>query len=202
MPKWSSWVIPIFEQWIRDGGRPPYWKKRLKLLYLRDGLADIDKIWHGDVVKCVKPKTATAAVLKINVLHCRHSIRRRVYVTVGRPSVSLSYPAATRRCCGFAAVGPAARRYRSIAARSAGRRLVGSRSCAVARHAAANERSAASSADIGTSSRTDLFACALVTTIAQLESPGIESQGPDQMCVGVLHEYLLRRPMNIDWWPY
>jgi len=30
-----------------------------------------------------------------------------------RPSVSLSHPATARRCCGFAAVGPAARRYQS-----------------------------------------------------------------------------------------
>jgi len=34
-------------------------------------------------------------------------------------SVRLSHPAAARRCCGFAAVGPAGRRYRSIAARPA-----------------------------------------------------------------------------------
>ena len=39
-----------------------------------------------------------------------------------RPSVCLSHPAVAHRCCGFAAVGPAARRYRSIAARPAGRR--------------------------------------------------------------------------------
>jgi len=31
----------------------------------------------------------------------------------------MSHPAAARRCCGFAALGPAARRYRSIAARPA-----------------------------------------------------------------------------------
>jgi len=44
-----------------------------------------------------------------------------------RPSVRLSHPAAARRGCGFAAVGPAARRYRSIAARPA---LSSSRSAA------------------------------------------------------------------------
>jgi len=43
-----------------------------------------------------------------------------VSATVVRPSVCLSHPAAARRCCGFAAVGPAARRYRSIAARPVG----------------------------------------------------------------------------------
>ena len=50
----------------------------------------------------------------------------QLYETVLRPSVCLSvrpsHPAATRRCCGFAAVGPASRRYRPIAARPAGRR--------------------------------------------------------------------------------
>ena len=34
--------------------------------------------------------------------------------------IHLSGPAAARRCCRFAAVGPAARRYQSIAARPAG----------------------------------------------------------------------------------
>jgi len=37
-------------------------------------------------------------------------------------SVRLSHPAASRRCCWFAAVGSAVKRYRSIAARPAGRR--------------------------------------------------------------------------------
>jgi len=31
----------------------------------------------------------------------------------------MSHPTAARRCCGFAAVGPAAKRYRSTAARPA-----------------------------------------------------------------------------------
>jgi len=49
---------------------------------------------------------------------------RRVYATVERPfrfrpSVCLSHSAAARRCCVFAAVGPAGRRYQSIAARPA-----------------------------------------------------------------------------------
>jgi len=37
-----------------------------------------------------------------------------------RPSARLFHPATARRCCGFAAVGSAARAYRSIAARPAG----------------------------------------------------------------------------------
>jgi len=37
------------------------------------------------------------------------------------PSVRLSHPAAARRCCRFAAVGPSARRYRSTAAAAQGR---------------------------------------------------------------------------------
>jgi len=46
------------------------------------------------------------------------------YETVGRPSLCLSvrpsrHPATASRCGGFAAVGQAARRYRSIAARPA-----------------------------------------------------------------------------------
>ena len=43
-------------------------------------------------------------------------IRSRIHASVGRPSVSLSIIAWTR-CCKFAAVGPAGRRYQSIAAR-------------------------------------------------------------------------------------
>ena len=44
----------------------------------------------------------------------------RVYETVERPSIRPSHHLnATRNCCRFAAVGPAARRYRSIAARLA-----------------------------------------------------------------------------------
>ena len=38
------------------------------------------------------------------------------------PSVCKSVQSTARRCCGFAAVGPAARRYRSFAARPVGRR--------------------------------------------------------------------------------
>ena len=53
------------------------------------------------------------AALSTGLLNCR------AYVC---PSVRLSRPAAARRCCGFAAVGPAPRRHRSIAARPAGRR--------------------------------------------------------------------------------
>jgi len=39
------------------------------------------------------------------------------------PSVRPCHPAATRLYCGFAAVGPAARRYRSIAAAACGGRM-------------------------------------------------------------------------------
>jgi len=48
--------------------------------------------------------------------------RNRVDDTV-RLSVCLSHPAAARRCCEFATVGLAGRRYRSIAARPASRQL-------------------------------------------------------------------------------
>ena len=46
-------------------------------------------------------------------------MRSRVYVTVRCPSDCLSHPLAAATCDGFAAVGPAGRRYRSIAARPA-----------------------------------------------------------------------------------
>ena len=55
--------------------------------------------------------------------HCSHSMRSRVYATVERPSVRPSvrpsHQAAARRCCGFAAVGSAARGCRSTATRPA-----------------------------------------------------------------------------------
>ena len=51
--------------------------------------------------------------------HCLYSMRSRVYATDGRPSVCLSHTAAARRCCGFAAVGPASRRCRVNVARPA-----------------------------------------------------------------------------------
>jgi len=57
--------------------------------------------------------------------HCLHSMRGRVYETTWcRPSVRLSVrpsrgPLEHTRCCMFAAVGPARRRYRSIAAAAA-----------------------------------------------------------------------------------
>ena len=71
--------------------------------------------------------------------HYPHSMRSRLHATVGRPSVCPSVPSG---CGGFAAVGPAAGRYRSIAARPAD-----SSSHAAARRAAANAaRSATSSA--------------------------------------------------------
>jgi len=46
-----------------------------------------------------------------------HSTRSMVCVTVGRPSVCLSVPSFSRRCCRFTAERPAGKRYRSIAAR-------------------------------------------------------------------------------------
>ena len=52
-----------------------------------------------------------------------HSVQSRVYETAGRPSVCLSrHSAAAPRCGGFAAVGPAGGRYRSIAAARPARR--------------------------------------------------------------------------------
>ena len=41
----SSWVVPIGAQQIQDGGRPPFWKKTFKSLYLCNRLTDFDKIW-------------------------------------------------------------------------------------------------------------------------------------------------------------
>ena len=88
-------------------------------------------------------------------------MRSRIYETVGRPSVRLSvclsvrvwrHTASARRCGGFAAVGPAASRYRSIAARPA---LSISR--AAARRAAANANSATSPADVGGLTQSRLF---------------------------------------------
>ena len=48
--------------------------------------------------------------------HCARSMRSRVYVAVRCPSVRLSHSPAATAFCGFAAAGPAGRRYRSIAA--------------------------------------------------------------------------------------
>ena len=70
-----------------------------------------------------------------------------------RPSVCLSHSPAAAACGGFAAVGPAGRRYRSITARPA-RNQHG----AAARHAAANTGSATFSAYVG--SQTQDFLCA------------------------------------------
>ena len=49
--------------------------------------------------------------------HYPDTVRDRIYATVGRPSRHVCHPAAARCSCGFAAVGPAARRNRLIAAR-------------------------------------------------------------------------------------
>ena len=46
--KWSSWVVPIGAQQIQDGGRPPFWKKTVKSLYLCNRWTDFDKIWYID----------------------------------------------------------------------------------------------------------------------------------------------------------
>jgi len=59
-------------------------------------------------------------------------VQRRVCVTVRHLSVCPSHHPACH-CCGFAAVGPACRRYQAIAAR----------------HAAANAGSVTLSADVG-----------------------------------------------------
>ena len=65
-------------------------------------------------------------IAPINSKESLSAMRGRVYATVWRPSVCPSvrpsHLAAAGRGCGFAAVGPAARRYRSIAALPAGRR--------------------------------------------------------------------------------
>jgi len=42
----SSWVVPIGAQQIQNGGRPPFWKKTVKSLYLWNRLTDFDKIWY------------------------------------------------------------------------------------------------------------------------------------------------------------
>ena len=77
--------------------------------------------------------------------HCPHSMRSRIYETVRRPSVCLSHSPAAAACAGFAAVGPAGRRYRSIAARPAPQPQHG----AAARRAAANAGSATFSVYVG-----------------------------------------------------
>ena len=46
--KYSSRVVPIGAQQIQDGGRPPFWKKTVKSLYLCNRLTDCDKIWYSD----------------------------------------------------------------------------------------------------------------------------------------------------------
>ena len=51
--------------------------------------------------------------------HCPHSMWSRVYETVEHLSVRLSHWSTAAACGGFAAVGPPAWRYRSIAARPA-----------------------------------------------------------------------------------
>ena len=79
------------------------------------------------------------------ILVLTHNMRSRVYVTVRCPSDRLSaHSPAAAACGGFAAVGPAGRRYRSIAARPAPQQHR-----AAARRAAANAGSATFSADVG-----------------------------------------------------
>ena len=56
-------------------------------------------------------------VLPSLLLACHGSIQSRVYASVGCPSVCPSVgPQQQTSCCRFAAVGPASRRYQSIAA--------------------------------------------------------------------------------------
>ena len=107
----------------------------------------IDSCWG---LCCMRPAASDAAITSMRVLllalPASHGMRRRVHQTVGRPSVCLSvcpsrHSATGRRCGGFAAVDPAGRRYRSIAAQPA---VISSR--AAARRAAANAGSATLSA--------------------------------------------------------
>ena len=44
----SSWVVPIGARQIQDGGRPPFWKKTVKSLYLCNRLTNFDKTWYSD----------------------------------------------------------------------------------------------------------------------------------------------------------
>jgi len=74
----------------------------------------------------------------------------RTHPTHPLPIRACHLSTAARRCSGFAAVGPAGRRYRSIAA------AAGRRSSTAARRSKTNASSAMLSADVG-SSRTDLF---------------------------------------------
>jgi len=46
--KWSSRVVPIGAQQIKDGWRPPFWKKSVKSPYLCNRLTDFDEIWYID----------------------------------------------------------------------------------------------------------------------------------------------------------
>ena len=83
--------------------------------------------------------------------HCPHSMRSRVYATVGHPSVRPAIHLSVMsvcpsvllgcRCCGFAAVVAAATRYRSIAVRQA-------------RPAGASQRSAAAGPQHGAQQQT------------------------------------------------
>ena len=76
--------------------------------------------------------------------HCPHSMWSRVYVTVRCLSVCLSHSPAAATCGEFAAVGPAWKRYRSIAARPAPQQHA-----FAARRSAANAGSATFTADVG-----------------------------------------------------
>ena len=89
-------------------------------------------------------------------------MRSSVHANGGRPSVCLSVSSGRRRCCGFAAVGPAAGRYRSIAARPAagGQQH---RSHATARRAVATAGRATLSADVGSWTQTCSFLFLILT---------------------------------------
>ena len=109
--------------------------------------------------RCCDSTASSAPRLQISrldstKLHCRYTVymfdlcQQISYdkLTINRKIFSKFSPRMFHcsGCCGFAAVGPAARRYRSIAARPAGRRSA----------AAADAGSAACSADVGSWTQT------------------------------------------------
>jgi len=104
--------------------------------------------------------TTILTLLTIHPLHqsslarCPRSMRSRVYVTVRCPSVCLFQSSAAAACGGFAAVGPAGRRYRWIAPQQNG---------AAARHAAANAGSGTFTADVGGWTQIYLYCCMMIS---------------------------------------
>ena len=102
-----------------------------------------------DCTASLAPRLQNISTLDSTKLHCRYTVymfdlcQQISYdkLTINRKIFSKFSPRMFHcsGCCGFAAVGPAARRYRSIAARPAGQRSA----------AAADAGSAAWSADVG-----------------------------------------------------